>query len=147
MKKLFITSCTFLLLIIACKKEENTTTGSLELTSTNISGKYKTTAGTITPSGSSLAFDFYNVDAYYAPCKRDDLHTFTAAGTYNYADSGVYCTTPPIGKTGTYTLVAPNQLTFDGRAYLVESLTTTNLVIGYDSTGFGKVKLTLTKQP
>ena len=148
MKKLIITSCTLFLLITACKKEENTTTGSLELTNALIFlVNYKTTAATITPSGSSLAFDFYNVDAYYAPCKRDDLHTFTAAGTYNYADSGVYCTTPPIGKTGTYTLVAPNQLTFDGRAYLVESLTTTSLVIGYDSTGFGKVKLTLTKQP
>ena len=106
-----------------------------------------TTAATITPTGSTLAIDIYNIEQYYPACKRDDIHTFTTANTYNYADSGAYCTTPPVGRTGTYALVPPNQLTFDGRAYLVESLTTAALVIGFDSTGFGKVKLTLTKQP
>lgn len=146
MKKIFFVSLSALL-FITCKKDDNPSTGSLDLTTTNIAGKYKTTAATITPSGSTLAIDIYNIDAYYAPCKRDDIHTFTAAGSYNYADSGTYCTTPPVGRTGTYVLVPPTQLTFDGRAYLVESLTTSSLIIGFDSTGFGKVKLTLTKQP
>ncbi len=152
MKKIIATTLTALVLITACKKEENATTGNLDLTNANIAGKYKTTAATMTLSGSTLAIDFFNLDAYYPPCKRDDIHTFTASttvnvGTYNYADSGIYCTTPPVGRTGTFTITPPNQLSFDGRSYLVESLTTTALVIGFDSTGVGKVKLTLTKQP
>ena len=146
MKKIIFASLS-MLVFITCKKDENATTGSLELTSANLEGKYKTTAAVITPTGSSVGFDFYNIDAYYPACKRDDIHTFTATGqTYNYADSGVYCSTPPVGHTGVYTLVQPTQLTFDGRNYLVESLTKTSMVIVYDSTGVGKVKLTLTKQ-
>ena len=146
MKKIITASLT-ILVFFACKKDENASTGNLEVTTTNIAGKYKTTAATIIPTGTTFVFNIFNQDAYYAPCKRDDIHTFTTVGTYNYADSGVYCTTPPVGRTGTYALVLPNQLTFDGRAYLVESLTTSALVIGFDSTGFGKVKITLTKQP
>jgi hypothetical protein len=59
-----------------------------------------------------------------------------------------------MGRTGTYTIVPPNQLSFDGRAYLVESLTKSALVVGFDSTAVvgtttisGRAKLTLTKQP
>lgn len=147
MKKIIVASLS-MLVFITCKKDENPSTVNLELTGSNLQGKYKTTAATITPSGSTLAFDFYGIDQYYPVCKRDDIHTFTATGTtYNYADSGVYCTTPPVGRTGTYTLVPPTQLTFDGRNYLVESLTTSSLIIVYDSVGAGRVKLTLTKQP
>ncbi len=160
MKKIIVTTLTALVLITACKKEENATTGSLELTSTNLAGKYKTTGATFTLSGSTIPYDFFNTGTAYPACEKDNIHTFTASttttniGTYNYADSGVYCTTIPMGRTGTYTITPPNQLTFDGRAYLVESLTTSALVVGFDSTGVtsgvtlsGRVKLTLTKQP
>lgn len=159
MKKIIATTLTALVLIIACKKEENATTGSLELTSTNLSGKYKITAATFTLSGSTIPYDFFNNGTAYPVCEKDNIHTFTAsttttnAGIYNYADSGVYCT-PPSSRTGTYSITPPNQLSFDGRAYLVESLTTSALVVGFDSTGVtsgvtlsGRVKLTLTKQP
>jgi hypothetical protein len=160
MKKIIATAFTAIILIAACKKDENTTTGSLELTSTNLAGKYKTTAATFTPAGSTLAYDFFNTGTTYPACEKDNIHTFTAStttanvGTYNYADSGVYCTPIPMGHTGTYTITPPNQLSFDGRTYLVESLTTTNLVVGFDSTAVvasttisGRAKLTLTKQP
>jgi len=160
MKKIIATTLTALVLITACKKEENATTGSLELTSTNLSGKYKTTAATFTPSGSTLAYDFFNTGTTFPACEKDNIHTFTASttttntGTYNYADSGVYCTPIPMGSTGTYSIIPPNQLSFGGKAYLVESLTTTNLVVGFDSTATigtttisGRAKLTLTKQP
>lgn len=137
----------FVLIFAACKKDEVISGGNLELTNNNIAGKYKTTAATLTPSGSVLVIDFFNIDAYYPPCQRDNIHTFATIGTYNYADSGVYCTTPPTGRTGLYTLTPPNQLSFDGRSYQVESLTTSNIIIGFDSAAVGRVKLTLTKQP
>lgn len=159
MKKIIITTFSAIILIVACKKDENATTGNLELTGANIEGKYKTTAATFTLTGSTIPYDFFNTGTAYPACEKDNIHTFTAStttvntGIYNYADSGVYCT-PPASRTGPYTIIPPNQLRFDGRTYLVERLTTTNLIVGFDSTGVtsgvtlsGRVKLTLTKQP
>lgn len=143
-KVLFIITLT--IAMIACKKTE-TTTPALVLSNSTIAGNYKTTGATISPVGSTLVFDFYTNDTYFPPCQRDNLHTFTVAGMYTYADVGVYCTTPPAApQTGPYTITGTDQLTFSGKTYKVESFTSTSMVIGFDSTGVGRVLLTLTKQ-
>lgn len=152
MKKIIMASLTAMVLIAACKKDENTTTGSLELTKANIAGKYLTTGATFTPTG-SVAIDFFNTTSFPA-CEKDNFHIFDATNNYSYADSGTKCT-PSSTFTGTYSITPPNQLTFKGKTYLVESFTTTNLVFAFDSTAVippsttitGRVKLTLTKQP
>ena len=132
--------------LVSCKKTE-TAPSTLALTNTNIAGNYKTTGATISPVGSTLVFDFYTNDTYFPPCKRDDLNTFSVAGIYTYTDVAVYCTTPPATpSSGPYTISGSDQLTFSGKTYKVETFTTTTMVIGFDSTGVGRVNLTLTKQ-
>ncbi len=131
---------------ISCNKTE-TPASTLALTNANIAGNYKTTGATISPVGSTLVFDFYTNDSYFPPCKRDDLNSFSVSGTYTYTDAGVYCTTPPAApSSGPYTISGSDQLTFSGKTYKVETFTTTTMVIGYDSSGVGRVNLTLTKQ-
>ncbi len=133
-------------IISSCNKTE-TPVSTLALTNANIAGNYKTTGATISPVGSTLVFDFYTNDTYFPPCKRDDLNTFTVSGIYTYTDVGIYCTTPPAApSSGPYTITGSDQLTFSGKTYKVETFTTTTMVIGFDSTGVGRVNLTLTKQ-
>ena len=133
--------------LISCKKEE-TVPSTLVLSNTTVAGNYKTTAATINPIGSTLVFDFFNIDTYYPPCQRDNLHTFTVAGMYAYADIGIFCTTPPAApQTGPYTISnSDTTLTFSGKRYKVETLTSTNMIIAFDSAAVGRVRLTLTKQ-
>ncbi len=133
-------------IISSCNKTE-TPVSTLTLTNANIAGNYKTTGATITPVGSTLVFDFYTNDTYFPPCKRDDLNSFSAAGIYTYTDAGVYCTTPPAApSSGPYTITGSDQLTFSGKTYKVETFTSTTMMIAYDSSGVGRVNLTLTKQ-
>ena len=135
------------IVFLACKKTEDTTPSTLTLNNTNIAGNYKTTGATITPVGSTLVFDFYTNDTYFPPCERDNTHNFTVAGIYTYTDVGIYCTNPPAApRTGPYSITSSDQLTFDGRTYKVETFNTTTMVIAYDSTNVGRVRLTLTKQ-
>lgn len=146
MKKIIL-FLSIVIVFVACKKADNTTPPATALTNSNIAGNYKTTGATITPVGSTLVFDFYTNDTYFPPCERDNTHNFTVAGIYTYTDVGVYCTTPPAApRTGPYTISGSDQLSFDGRTYKVETFTTSSMVIAYDSTNVGRVRLTLSKQ-
>ena len=134
------------LLIVACKKDENANTGNLTLSNDNLAGKYKVTAATATLTGTSLTGNIY--DTAFKPCQKAATHTFSAAGVYTYSDM---CDTVPTVKADAYTIVQPDELRYGGKRYKVASLTTTQLVVGYDSViptyGSTNFKLTLTRQP
>lgn len=146
MKKIIIASFAAVLLIMACKKDENTNTGNLTLSMDNLVGKYKVTAATATLTGTSLSGNIY--DTAFKPCQKAAIHTFTASGVYTYSDM---CDTVPYSNSNAYTIVQPDQLNYGGKKYKVASLTTTQLIVGYDSVipvyGPTNFKLTLTKQP
>jgi hypothetical protein len=144
MKKILIASISALFLFMACKKDENTTTGSLDLTLANIAGKYRTTGSYITLKSSGIGADIYDT-AFNSVCKKFSYHTFSTSNVYSFYDSCANTTT-----NSTYSVTPPNILTYNNKQYLVQSLTTTKLVIAFDSTlpifGDANFKLTLTKQ-
>jgi hypothetical protein len=147
MKKIIIASFAVVMLIVACKKSENENTGNLTLSTDNLAGKYKITAATATLASASIGLDIYD-SILKKPCQKIATHTFTAAGVYTYSDM---CDTVPYTTSNAYTIVQPDELNYGGRRYKVASLTTTQLIVGYDSFinpyGNTNFKLTLTKQP
>ncbi len=146
MKKIIVASFAVVMLIVACKKSENVNTGNLTLTTNNLAGKYKVTAATATLTGTSLTGNIY--DTAFKPCQKAAFHTFSGAGIYTYSDM---CDTVPYTNSNAYTIVEPDQLNYGGKRYKVASLTSTQLIVGYDSIipvyGSTNFKLTLTRQP
>jgi hypothetical protein len=133
MKKLIIAATSLVILVWACKKDENTTTDSLELSPYNIAGTYKTTNATFTAKGSSASISLYAIDSLYPTCKKDDLLIFDTLSTYTEKDAGDSCTTPPKTTSGNYALALPNILNYKSVSFLIEKLTKTELVIVKDT--------------
>jgi hypothetical protein len=144
MKKLIISSFVLLSLIAACKKDSNSTTGGLNLNTSTIAGRYTTTDAYVTLSG-GLSGDIYDT-AFSKDCQKFSINTFTAGGSYIFFDS---CTKKT--DTSAYGIVSPNLLYYHNKQYVVQSLTSTKLVIGFDSIipvfGSANFKLTLTRIP
>ena len=150
MNKIIVAAICLFTVVIACKKSSNSTTDSLTLNTVNIAGKYRATDFYVTASG--IGYDIY--DSVFNPaCKKLSINTFTSDGYYTYFDSCNKTTSVP----SVYTVVSPNVLYYNGKQYIVQSLTSSQLVIGFDSlitlpqpyntTLNANFKLTLTKQP
>jgi hypothetical protein len=149
MKKILLASFVVVAAIIACKKTENPApSGELTLNKYNLAGTYKVTDATFNDAS------IFGIDTFYSPCKRDDLLMFDTFNLYTYADSGIKCTPPGNKAPSTYGIKDPNILTYDGKSFIVQSITTSSVIISVDSSFKylgnqmnGRFKLTLTKQP
>ncbi|MCX6208928.1 MAG: hypothetical protein NTZ59_05360 [Bacteroidetes bacterium] len=153
MKRLFFAAFALTVVLMACTKTENPATTYLPLTKYNVAGTYKITALTFTPNSSLIEYDVYNIDTIFKACQKDDLLIFDTNYVFNYADSGTQCSMPQ-NYTGVYVISSPNLLAFEGENFIVQSLSTTNLVITQSQTLpflagniMGILKSTLTKQP
>ncbi len=128
-------------ILFSCKKNENNCTTSVAA----IAGSYKITAATYKASATAAETDYYNI--LFEPCERDDVYTFTAAGTYQLADVGMICT-PSGSDNGTWSLTGTTVMTIDGDPVTLESFDCKQLIlVNTDTQAAGdKLKLTLTRQ-
>lgn len=137
MKKLLIVAAA-IGVYVACKKSENTPDTNLVLTKTNLAGTYLATDATFTDEN-GVSTSLFNIDTLYPKCKRDDEHIFDTTGAsvglgvYTNKDVGDSCTNPPKTTSGPCIITTSNQITFGGVTYLVEKLTTTELVVAKDT--------------
>ena len=130
------------LFLFSCKKDKvNCTT-----TTASVSGSYKITAVTYKSSASSAETDYLPV-LFPDACERDDIITFSANGTYQFADVGIVCS-PAGDNTGTWSLTGINSMTIDGDAVILESFDCKKLIfVNTDTQVSGDLlKLTLTRQ-
>ncbi|MFY7965139.1 MAG: hypothetical protein ACOVO1_09605 [Chitinophagaceae bacterium] len=143
MKKLIVATLS-VVLFFACKKEENPSNGDLTLSTANIAGKYRTTDAYVTLKSSLIGASIYDT-AFNSVCKKYSYHTFDTAGNYVFFDSCKSSST-----TSSYSITPPTMLTYGGKQYLVNSLTSTKLVVSFDSIipvfGDATFKLTFTRQ-
>jgi len=142
----------FLILVLAlsaftsCKKDNDTSETSLEVTGNNVAGTYKITAATASIGGANS--DVFNNPSGFVECDRDDNCTLTAAGGYTVTDAGVQCS-PNNNATGTYSVnTAAKTITINGQTGNITTLTATKLVVSqpnFMSSGF-TVTVTYTRQ-
>lgn len=153
MKKIIFSIITLTVVLMACSKTENPATTYYPLDKYNLAGTYKITALTFKPDGSQIEYDVYNIDTVFKACQKDDLLSFDTNYVFNYADSGTQCNFPQ-NYTGAYIITAPNLLSFMSENFIVQSLSSSNMVLLKTETLpfltgniTGIVKTTLTKQP
>jgi hypothetical protein len=130
MKKIIIASVSLLIFAWACKKDANPTTNNLELKNANIAGKYKTSNITFTPSSFAITVSVYDS---LRNCQKDDIQIFDTLNTYTYIDAGDTCAGSIDTTTSSYELTMPDKLTYKNVRYLVEKLTTTDLIFAKDT--------------
>lgn len=145
MKKILTLALAFIA-ITSCKKDNETTETSLEVTANNVAGTYKITAATATIAGTNQ--DILNNNSFFEACDRDDTYTLTAAGVYTVTDAGVQCS-PNNNATGTYSInTAAKTITINGQTGNITTLTATKLVVSqpnFAGTG-ATVTMTYTRQ-
>ncbi len=153
MKKIFFAVAIVVTVLACSKKTENPPTTYLSLNKYNIAGTYKVTALTFKPNDSQIEYDVFNIDTIFKACQKDDLLSFDTNYIFNYADSGTQCSSPQ-NFTGIYAINTPNLLSFASENFLVQSVSTTNIVLTQTETVpflmsyiTGTLKTTLTKQP
>ncbi len=130
------------LFLLSCKKHE----ANCATTTASVSGSYKITAATYRTSASATETDYLPV-LFPDACERDDIITFSANGTYQFADVGTVCS-PAGGNNGTWSLTGINSMAIDGDAVILESFDCKKLIfVNTDTQVSGDLlKLTLTRQ-
>ena len=130
------------LFLFSCKKHE----ANCAITTASISGSYKVTAATYKTSGTAAEMDYLPV-LFPNACERDDVITFIANGTYQFADVGIVCS-PAGDNNGTWSLTGIGAMQIDGDAVILESFDCKKLIfVNTDTQVSGDLlKLTLTRQ-
>lgn len=145
MKKLLLAALIPFLALASCKKDNNNRE-NCPVTTTSLSGTYKLTAWTYKPSADAADMDWYA--SSLEACKKDDLYTINADGTFSVTDAGTVCSPSGSYPNGTWTLQF-NRLNLDGYySGNVESFDCKTLVISDTSalnTG-DKITSTFVKQ-
>jgi hypothetical protein len=129
MKKFILLTIVATTVFLACKKDPVVNSGNLTLTNGNLAGDYKWTGSSFTEDSSTVQNDVYGYDTLTPPCRKDNIFTFTLDGKYNEADSGLVCL-PTANTSSTYSINSATNLVYDGKLFLVQNLTTTQLIIG-----------------
>jgi hypothetical protein len=121
-----------LLVVSACKKDEETEAQPQKTTTDYLTaGYWKTTAMTIDPGinfGGTVITDFY---AQMLPCSKDDLTRFNANGTITDDEGATKCDVndPQTTNDGTWVLSADNKsitLTYPGEEPITIVFSTIN---------------------
>jgi hypothetical protein len=130
------------LFLFSCKKHE----ANCATTTESVSGSYKVTTATYRTSANAAEMDYIPV-LFPNTCERDDVITFIANGTYQFADVGIVCT-PAGDSNGTWSLTGINSMTIDGDAVILERFDCKKLIfVNTDTQVSGDLlKLTLTRQ-
>lgn len=154
MKKIIFSIVILTVVLMACSKTENPATTYYPLDKYNLAGTYRITAKTFRPENSQIEYDVYNIDTILKTCEKDDLLTFDTNYVYSFADSGIRCSSHSFDTIGTYVISSPNNLVYKGQHFVVQSLSTSTLVLSQSKilsflTGniMGIEKTTYTKQP
>ena len=122
MRKLIIILFAFSL-FTSCNKDKDKTCA---LSVTAVAGNYKITAIRYKATPTSAETDYFNT-FFPDACKRDDVISFNANGTYIFTDVGVRCT-PPGDDSGIWTLTN-NVLTIDGSAANVDAFSCSGMTV------------------
>ena len=130
------------LFLFSCKKHE----ADCATTTASVSGSYKVTAATYRVSASATETDYLPV-LFPDACEKDDIITFSSAGTYRFADVGIVCS-PAGDNNGTWSLTGIGAMQIDGDAVILESFDCKKLIfVNTDTQVSGDLlKLTLTRQ-
>jgi hypothetical protein len=140
MKKTFLLVCA-IAVFASCKKNDDDTEVTLDISVTNIVGSYKIASVTLLAGGTSR--DVLNDNTFFEACERDDVTAFASNGTYTITDAGVVCT-PPTTDNGAYSVnVTTKTITIDGEVMKIESLTNKKIVVSKTS-GSGASAITMT---
>lgn len=139
-----------LVLLSSCTKKKDDPVVSVDVTLNNVAGVYKITKAEATVSG--ITVNIFNMDAYFPPCQRDDIHTFTTTtsttGNYVVTDAGVACS-PSSASTNSYTVnTAARTITFGSETGNIVTLTASQMVVArtnYPSAGI-TATITYTRQ-
>jgi hypothetical protein len=111
MKKILLSISAIVLLVTACKKDDEDT---VAVTKENIAGAYK--LGSLKLKiGSAPEQD---ITSQVDDCAKDDIQTFLVNETYNYTDAGVQCS-PAGDDTGTWNLPSTTTMVIDGESYTI----------------------------
>jgi hypothetical protein len=143
MKKTILISLAALVLF-SCKKDDKNEPCTISTAA--ISGSYKITSLTYKENATAPEVDYLFL-LFNEPCRRDDVYTFKADGTYILADAGIVCS-PSGGDNGTWALVGTTSMQLDYDDATIESFDCKTLVfvIADTDTPGDKLKFTMTRQ-
>jgi hypothetical protein len=131
-----------MLAIGSCKKSSSEAPG-ITPTTENLAGSYALVKVTATANGSSTEMDVTN--SALSPCKKDDITTLYANGTWTLTDAGVQCS-PPDNISGNWLLVNSTTIQRDGDLLTIKRFNGVNLDISINDPMYGTITNYLVKQ-